>query len=162
MTKMPRAGERHRDAVLVGFRNGFAVFHRSAGLHDERHAKLRGGRHVVRERKKCIARQHHFADSPASFRVGEGRALAFQPIGHPGLREFLAELRVSVPVSRLAKWKTAVQLVAVGFLIAGEAGDRVLPYTTDIGLVLLWISAIVTLYTGWDYLQAASHHLIEE
>jgi cardiolipin synthase len=77
-----------------------------------------------------------------------------------GLREFLAELRVSVPVSRLAKWKTTVQLVAVGFLIAGEAGDKILPITTDIGLALLWISAIVTLYTGWDYLRAAGRHLM--
>ncbi len=76
-----------------------------------------------------------------------------------GLREFLAELRVSVPVTRLAKWKTTVQMVAVGFLVAGEAGDRVLPATTDIGLALLWISAIVTLYTGWDYLRAAGDHL---
>lgn len=80
-----------------------------------------------------------------------------------GLREFLAELRVSVPVSRVAKWKTTVQMVAVGFLVAGEAGDRILPATTEIGLVLLWISAIVTLYTGWDYLRAAGRHLtIEE
>ena len=79
-----------------------------------------------------------------------------------GLREFLAELRVSIPVTRLAKWKTTGQLVAVGFLIAGEAGDRVLPFTTDIGLALLWISAIVTLYTGWDYLRAAGQHLTLE
>jgi cardiolipin synthase (CMP-forming) len=76
-----------------------------------------------------------------------------------GLREFLAELRVSVPVTRLAKWKTAVQLTAIGFLIAGEAGDMVLPITTDIGLALLWVSAIVTLYTGWDYLRAALRHV---
>src|SRR4051794_6844186 len=69
-----------------------------------------------------------------------------------GLREFLAELRVGVPVTRLAKWKTTVQLVAVGFLIAGEAGDAILPITTDIGLGLLWFSALVTLYTGWDYM----------
>jgi len=79
-----------------------------------------------------------------------------------GLREFLAELRVSVPVTRLAKWKTTVQLIAVGFLIAGEAGDAILPITTDIGLGLLWFSAIVTLYTGWDYLRAAGRYLIEE
>ncbi|MBN8921224.1 MAG: CDP-diacylglycerol--glycerol-3-phosphate 3-phosphatidyltransferase [Rhizobiales bacterium] len=79
-----------------------------------------------------------------------------------GLREFLAELRVSVPVTRVAKWKTAVQLVAIGFLIAGEAGDKILPVTTDIGIVLLWISAIVTLYTGWDYMQAAANHLIRD
>ena len=65
-----------------------------------------------------------------------------------GLREFLAELRVGVPVTRLAKYKTTVQLVAVGFLIAGEAGDAILPITTDIGLALLWISAIVTYLHG--------------
>lgn len=79
-----------------------------------------------------------------------------------GLREFLAELRVSVPVSRLAKWKTTVQLVAIGFLIAGEAGDQIVPVTTLTGLILLWLSAIVTLYTGWDYFQAAGRHLMRE
>src|ERR671914_768176 len=51
-----------------------------------------------------------------------------------GLREYLAELRVSVPVTRLAKKKTFVQLLAVGFLIAGEAGDEILPITTQIGI----------------------------
>ncbi len=79
-----------------------------------------------------------------------------------GLREFLAELHVRVRVTRLAKWKTTVQLVAIGFLIAGEAGDEVLPHTTAIGIALLWISAIVTLYTGWDYLRVAVHHLTHE
>ncbi len=79
-----------------------------------------------------------------------------------GLREFLADLRVGVPVTQLAKWKTTLQLVAIGFLIAGEAGDKVLPITTEIGIALLWISAIFTLYTGWDYLRAAIRHLIEE
>jgi cardiolipin synthase (CMP-forming) len=79
-----------------------------------------------------------------------------------GLREFLAELRVSVPVTRLAKWKTTGQLVAVGFLIAGEAGDEVLPVTTQIGLTLLWAAAILTLYTGWDYLRAGLRHVMEE
>jgi cardiolipin synthase len=79
-----------------------------------------------------------------------------------GLREYLAELRVSVPVSWLAKWKTACQLVAIGFLLAGEAGDTIFPFTTLIGLCLLWMSAIVTLYTGWDYLRASLRHLIED
>jgi CDP-diacylglycerol---glycerol-3-phosphate 3-phosphatidyltransferase len=79
-----------------------------------------------------------------------------------GLREFLAELRVSVPVSTVAKWKTAVQLVAIGFLIAGPAGDTVLPGTTRSGIVLLWIAAILTLYTGWDYLKAGLRQLMEE
>jgi cardiolipin synthase len=79
-----------------------------------------------------------------------------------GLREYLAELRVSVPVTRLAKWKTTLQLVAVGFLIAGDAGDAVIPIVTKIGIMLLWLSALLTLYTGWDYLQAGLHHLTRE
>jgi cardiolipin synthase (CMP-forming) len=79
-----------------------------------------------------------------------------------GLREYLAELRVSVPVTRLSKWKTTLQLVAVGFLIAGDAGDAVLPQITKIGIMLLWLSALLTIYTGWDYLQAGLHHLTRE
>jgi cardiolipin synthase len=79
-----------------------------------------------------------------------------------GLREYLAELRVSVPVTALAKWKTFLQLVAVGFLIAGEAGDQILPVTTLTGVVLLWLSAILTLYTGWDYFRAGVRHLIDD
>ena len=78
-----------------------------------------------------------------------------------GLREYLAELRVSVPVTRLAKWKTIGQMVAVGFLIAGEAGDKVLPGTTQIGLVLIWASAIITLYTGWDYFRAGLRYVMD-
>lgn len=70
-----------------------------------------------------------------------------------GLREYLAELKVGVPVSRIAKWKTVVQLLALGFLIAGPAGEAVLPGTSTIGLALLWVAAALTLYTGWDYLK---------
>ena len=65
-----------------------------------------------------------------------------------GLREYLAELRVSVPVTQLAKWKTTLQLVAVGFLIAGRAGDAIVPAVTEVGIALLWLSALLTLYTG--------------
>ena len=79
-----------------------------------------------------------------------------------GLREYLAELRVSVPVTQLAKWKTTLQLVAVGFLIAGKAGDVILPVVTPIGLTLLWLSALLTLYTGWDYFRAGVRHLTED
>ncbi|WP_293858749.1 CDP-diacylglycerol--glycerol-3-phosphate 3-phosphatidyltransferase [uncultured Alsobacter sp.] len=78
-----------------------------------------------------------------------------------GLREYLAELRVSVPVSTVAKWKTTLQLVALGFLIVGPAGETVLPGTVTIGLVLLWIAALLTLYTGWDYFRAGIHHVID-
>jgi cardiolipin synthase (CMP-forming) len=79
-----------------------------------------------------------------------------------GLREYLAELRVSVPVTRLAKWKTTLQLIAVGFLIAGEAGDAVVPGVTKVGITLLWLSALLTIYTGWDYLRAGLRHLTKE
>jgi cardiolipin synthase len=87
-----------------------------------------------------------------------------------GLREYLAALRVSVPVTKLAKWKTTIQLIAIGFLLAGDAGDQMVgalvpalgPVVTQLGLLLLWISAIFTIYTGWDYFRAGIHHLIEE
>lgn len=79
-----------------------------------------------------------------------------------GLREYLAALKVSVPVTQLSKWKTTMQLVAIGFLLAGPAGDQVLPYTTEIGIALLWVSAIVTLYTGYDYFRAGLKHIINE
>jgi phosphatidylglycerophosphate synthase len=66
-------------------------------------------------------------------------------------------------VSRLAKWKTLWQLVAVGFLICGEAGDKVFAgLVTPIGLALLWLSALVTLYTGWDYMRAGLRHMIDD
>jgi cardiolipin synthase (CMP-forming) len=79
-----------------------------------------------------------------------------------GLREYLAELRVSVPVTRLAKWKTTAQLVAIGFLLAGQAGDQIIPVVTLTGLALLWVSAIVTLYTGYDYFRAGVRYMIDE
>lgn len=79
-----------------------------------------------------------------------------------GLREFLGELRVSVPVTQIAKWKTTVQLLAVGFLIAGPAGDRLIPGVTTAGIILLWIAAALTLYTGYDYFRAGLRHVVEE
>lgn len=79
-----------------------------------------------------------------------------------GLREYLAALKVSVPVTQLAKWKTAIQMVAIAFLLAGPAGDKIFPYTTQTGLTLLWIAAIVTLYTGYDYFRAGLKHIVDE
>ena len=79
-----------------------------------------------------------------------------------GLREYLAALKVSVPVTQLAKWKTAIQMVAIAFLLAGPAGDKIFPLTTQTGLVLLWIAALVTLYTGYDYFRAGLKHIMDE
>jgi CDP-diacylglycerol--glycerol-3-phosphate 3-phosphatidyltransferase/cardiolipin synthase len=72
-----------------------------------------------------------------------------------GLREFLAELNVKVHVTQLAKWKTTLQMIALGVLLAGPAGDQIVPGLTPTGLVLLWVSALLTLWTGFDYLKAA-------
>ncbi|MDN2565006.1 CDP-diacylglycerol--glycerol-3-phosphate 3-phosphatidyltransferase [Aquibium sp. A9E412] len=79
-----------------------------------------------------------------------------------GLREYLAALKVSVPVTQLAKWKTTIQMVAIAFLLAGPAGDKIVPYTTEAGIALLWFSALVTLYTGYDYFRAGLKHIVEE
>lgn len=78
-----------------------------------------------------------------------------------GLREYLAELRVSVPVTRLAKWKTTLQMIAIGFLIVGD----VLPLggglsASHVGVVGLWLAAALTVITGYDYLRAGLRHLL--
>ncbi len=80
-----------------------------------------------------------------------------------GLREYLAELRVSVPVSRLAKWKTTLQLIAIGFLVVGDVlplgGEQT---ATDVGIIGLWLAAALTVITGYDYLRASLCHLVGE
>ncbi len=80
-----------------------------------------------------------------------------------GLREFLAGLRVSVPVSNLAKWKTTVQMFSLGALIlagsVAHAGWTGLSWVKDVGLISLWLAAVLTLITGWDYLRAGLKHM---
>ena len=75
-----------------------------------------------------------------------------------GLREFLAQLQVSVPVSQLAKWKTTLQLVAFGALILGQAVPQY-PWVALLGLVTLWGAAVLTAITGWDYLRVGLKHM---
>ncbi len=75
-----------------------------------------------------------------------------------GLREHLAGLRVGMPVSRLAKWKTGIQMVAIGVLLVGDAGPSGIP-VRYIGEVMLWIAAALTLVTGYDYLRAGLTHM---
>ncbi|MDD3029088.1 MAG: CDP-diacylglycerol--glycerol-3-phosphate 3-phosphatidyltransferase [Alphaproteobacteria bacterium] len=74
-----------------------------------------------------------------------------------GLREFLAGLSVSVPVSRLAKWKTTIQLIALGFLIVGKYAPAMIPATL-IGGIGLWIAGLFTIITAWDYWRASLNH----
>lgn len=78
-----------------------------------------------------------------------------------GLREYLAEIRVPLPVSKLAKWKTVIQMVALGVLVVGEAGPSALPVQT-LGEVGLWLAAALTLITGYDYLQRGLKHMLPE
>lgn len=76
-----------------------------------------------------------------------------------GLREFLAEIAVGLPVSRLAKWKTGIQMGALGFLIVGDAAPLAAAWIGEIGL---WVAALLTLVTGYDYLRAGLVHMRED
>jgi len=84
--------------------------------------------------------------------------ILLREIAVSGLREFLAGLRVSVPVSALAKWKTTFQLVALGALILSGALPQ-WPWVHDVGLVSLWAAAVLTVITGWDYLRVGLKHM---
>ena len=75
-----------------------------------------------------------------------------------GLREFLATLQVSMPVTQLAKWKTTFQLVAFGALILAGALPAMV-WIKSVGLVSLWGAAVLTLITGWDYLRVGLKHM---
>jgi len=75
-----------------------------------------------------------------------------------GLREYLAGLQVSIPVSALAKWKTTLQLVALGALILAGALPH-LPWVHLVGLICLWAAAALTLITGYDYLRVGLRHM---
>ena len=77
-----------------------------------------------------------------------------------GLREYLGQMNLSLPVSNLAKWKTTVQMVALGVLIAGPAGDALIAGTTSAGIALLWLAALLTIWTGYDYVRAGIVHLV--
>ena len=99
--------------------------------------------------------------------VVAGLIILMREIAVSGLREFLGPLQVSVPVSKLAKWKTTFQMVSLGALILGEglprwtmmigAVDANIPHT--VGLVTLWGAAVLTVITGWDYLRVGLKHM---
>lgn len=78
-----------------------------------------------------------------------------------GLREYLATLNVGVPVTRLAKWKTTIQMLALGFLIVGDYGPPTWPVLT-IGVVGLWAAAALTFVTGMDYTLVGFRHMMRD
>jgi len=79
-------------------------------------------------------------------------------IGLLFIPESWGPLNVQLPVSQLAKWKTTIQMIALGFLVMGDYGDVVLPHTLEIGQWGLTMAAILTVITGWDYLKAGFKH----
>ena len=83
-----------------------------------------------------------------------------------GLREFLAKGKVRLPVSNLAKLKTFLQMVAISLLLTGETGNKILNFqdynAQTIGMILLWLSAFLTLYTGYEYLRKGIDHAISQ
>ena len=83
-----------------------------------------------------------------------------------GLREFLAKREVSVPVSNLAKFKTFIQMFSIALLLTGETGNKIINFqdynAQTIGIILLWLSAFLTLYTGYEYLRKGIDHAISE
>jgi cardiolipin synthase len=83
-----------------------------------------------------------------------------------GLREFLAKGQVKLPVSNLAKLKTFLQMVAISLLLTGETGNKILNFqdynAQTIGIILLWLSAFLTLYTGYEYLRKGIDHAMSE
>jgi len=84
--------------------------------------------------------------------------ILLREIAVSGLREFLAELRVSVPVSKLAKWKTTFQLISLGgIILAGALPEQ--EWIRAVGLFSLWAAAVLTVLTGWDYLRVGLKHM---
>ena len=83
-----------------------------------------------------------------------------------GLREFLARGRIKLPVTNLAKLKTFLQMLAIALLLTGETGNKILNFqdynAQTIGIILLWLSAFLTLYTGYEYLRKGIDHAISE
>ena len=83
-----------------------------------------------------------------------------------GLREFLADIQVKIPVSSLAKVKTFIQMFSIAILLTGETGNKIINFedynAQTIGIVLLWLSAFLTLYTAYDYVHKGINRIISE
>jgi cardiolipin synthase (CMP-forming) len=100
----------------------------------------------------------HEAASITGIHLIPALVILLREITVSGLREYLAGLQVSVPVSQLAKWKTTLQLVALGALIlAGGLPNQL--WINSVGIISLWVAAGLTLITGWDYLRVGIKHM---
>ena len=83
-----------------------------------------------------------------------------------GLREFLADVQIKIPVSGLAKGKTFIQMFSIAILLTGKTGNAIINFedynAQTVGIILLWLSAFLTLYTGYDYVRKGIDHIISE
>ena len=83
-----------------------------------------------------------------------------------GLREFLAKGKIKLPVSNLSKLKTVLQMIAIGLLLSGDTGNKIINFqdynAQTIGIILLWLSAFLTLFTGYDYMRKGIDHAMSE
>ena len=83
-----------------------------------------------------------------------------------GLREFLAKGQIKLPVSNLAKLKTVLQMISIALLLSGETGNKIINFqdynAQTVGIVFLWLSAFLTLFTGYDYMRKGIDHAISE
>ncbi|MGE3623338.1 MAG: CDP-diacylglycerol--glycerol-3-phosphate 3-phosphatidyltransferase [Bdellovibrionales bacterium] len=93
----------------------------------------------------------------SGFSVWPAVVILLREVAVSGLREFLAGVRVSMPVSQLAKWKTFLQIVALSFLIIGDFAPESIP-AAHIGDLCLWIAGVITVFTAWDYWRASVRH----
>ena len=82
-----------------------------------------------------------------------------------GLREFLAKAQIAIPVTKLAKYKTFIQMLSIAILLTGESGNSLMSFgdynAHSIGIVLLWLAAFLTIYTGYDYVRKKIHHAMD-
>jgi CDP-diacylglycerol--glycerol-3-phosphate 3-phosphatidyltransferase len=100
-------------------------------------------------------------DAIANWTIIPALVILLREILVSGMREFLAEIRVGMPVSRLSKWKTTIQMLALGFVIIGPSAPTLIP-AVMIGEIGLWVAAGLTLITGYDYLQRGLSHATPE
>lgn len=87
--------------------------------------------------------------------------ILFREVLIAGLREFLGPQNIVIHVSKLAKWKTTAQMVAMGFLVVGDYGNILLPHTVYVGQILISIAAILTFMTGWNYMHQGTKAIIK-
>lgn len=99
-----------------------------------------------------------YAGVPSIVRLIPAIVILSREILVSGLREFLAGAAVSVPVTRVAKFKTTIQMVAIGAMILGPIAERFIPGSVGFAYALLWIAAALTVYTGFEYFRAGVHH----